>query len=171
MNCRKALSRLHAYLDGELPGNLGQQIEEHLHLCASCRSRAEKFRELTNLLDSLPVPPLPEGLAARVMAEAQKAAPFANKRRFSSLLGWQPLRWFVGLSVPLRLTAGAMIVLVCFLGLIMSREISLSRTHPTSTGQIEGLDGFEWFGPTPPVSLGSAYLSQALASFESGEAP
>lgn len=104
MNCRKALSRLHAYLDGELPGNLGEQFEEHLHLCASCRSRAEKLRELGNLLDSLPVPLLPEGLVARVMAEARKAAPFANKQRFSGLIG---AKVTVTLEVEAEIPSGA----------------------------------------------------------------
>jgi anti-sigma factor RsiW len=169
MNCEKALARLHAYLDGELPGTLSHQIEEHLGLCASCRGRVEELRDLGDLLDGLPVPPLPEGLAAHVMAEAKKAALMRNERRVFGWLGRQLLRWFFELSVPMRFAAVGMIFLVCLLGLVMSREISLSGRHPTSTAQLESLDGFEWFSPTPPVSLGSAYLS--LASVEVGETP
>ena len=72
MNCKKVLSRLHAYLDGEMPAKLMREMEEHLGVCPSCRSQVEHIRQVDDMLDSLTVPPLPEEFAARIMAEAQE---------------------------------------------------------------------------------------------------
>lgn len=164
MNCKKVLSRLHAYVDGEMPARLMSEMEEHLGACPSCRSQVERIRQMDNLLDSVSVPPLPQGFSARVMAEARKRAlPVPGKR---PLMGpdWMPLRWFADLTVPMRLAACAMVLLACFLGMFMSRDLSLSGSLRTSVVEAENLDGFEWFSPTPPASLGSAYLTLALTA-------
>lgn len=74
-----------------------------------------------------------------------------------------PLRWFAGLTVPMRLTASAMVLLACSFGLSMSRDLSLSGGLSTSAAaETENLYGFEWFSPTPPASLGAAYINLAL---------
>jgi hypothetical protein len=104
------------------------------------------------------------------MAEAKRRAPLAKEKKSLSPLGWQPLRWLIDLSVPMRLAACAMIFLACLLGMFMSKEISLSGNHQTPIAEAENLDGFEWFGPTPPASLGSAYLSLASTTLEDQDA-
>lgn len=47
-------SKLVAYLDGRAAPSERRAVEEHLSGCASCRSRAEEFRALWNVLDDLP---------------------------------------------------------------------------------------------------------------------
>ena len=166
MNCKKVLSRLHAYVDGEVPASLTREMEEHLGTCTSCRSQAERIRQVDDILDSMSIPPLPQGFSARVMAEARRRAlPVPGKR---TLLGldWMPLRWFADLTVPMRLAACAMVLLACLLGMFMSRDLSLSGSPRTTVVEAENLDGFEWFSPTPPTSLGSAYLTLALTTPE-----
>jgi len=163
MNCKKVLSRLQAYVDGEVPAALMREIEEHLDACPSCRSQVERIRAVGNILDSLSVPPLPEGFSARVMAEARRRAPVAEKRKSFFPLEWQPLRWLLDLSVPMRVAACTVVLMACLLGMFMSRELSLSGNQRTSVAETENLDGFEWFSPTPPASLGSAYLTLASA--------
>jgi hypothetical protein len=81
-------------------------------------------------------------------------------------LDWVPLRWFVDLTVPMRLGACAMVLLACLLGMFMSRDLSLSGSPRTTVVEAENLDGFEWFSPTPPTSLGSAYLTLASTTTE-----
>jgi anti-sigma factor RsiW len=166
MNCKKVLSRLHAYLDEEVPAKLLREIEEHLGTCQSCRGQVERSRHVDEMLDSLTVPPLPQEFAARVMAEARRRAPLANDEKSLFPLGWQPLRWLPDLSVPMRLAACAMVLLACLLGMFMSKEVSLSGNRQTFVAEAENLDGFEWFSPTPPASLGSAYLTLASTSPE-----
>jgi len=166
MNCKEILSRLHAYVDGELPARLMCEIEEHLGVCPSCRSQVERVRQVDDMLDSMSVPPLPEGFSARVMAEARRRALPAPGKRPLLGLDWMPLRWFADLTIPMRLTACAMVLLACVLGMSMSRDLSLSGSPRTAVVEAENLDGFEWFSPTPPTSLGSAYLTLASTTPE-----
>jgi len=161
MNCKNVLSRLQAYVDGEMPAKLMCEIEEHLNSCSSCHSQVEHIRQVGELLDSLSVPTLPQGFSARVMAEARRRAPLAKEKKSFFPLEWQPLRWLLDLSVPMRLVTCAMVLMACLLGMFMSKELSLSGNHQASVAEAENLDGFEWFSPTPPASLGSAYLTLA----------
>ena len=166
MNCKKVLSRLHAYVDGEVQARLMREMEEHLGICPSCRSQVERIRQVDDMLDSMTVPPLPQRFSARVMAEARRRAlPEPGKRPLLGL-DWMPLRWFADLTVPMRLAACAMVLLACLLGMFMSRDLSLSGIARTTVVEGENLDGFEWFSPTPPTSLGSAYLTLASTTPE-----
>lgn len=53
LTCEEALSFLAAYLDGELDGAGGGDVERHLSRCRSCYSRAEFERRLKARLASL----------------------------------------------------------------------------------------------------------------------
>ena len=57
MNCKKVLSRLPAYVDGELPARLMREMEKHLGACPLCRSQVEHIRQVDDMLDSMSVPP------------------------------------------------------------------------------------------------------------------
>jgi len=163
MNCKKVLSRLHAYLDGEVPAKLLLQIEEHLSSCPSCRSQFERIHQVQDMVEGLSVPTLPQEFAARVMLKAQREVPFA-KRKSLFPLDWQPFQWLLDLSAPMRLAACAVVFLACLLGISMSKELSLSGYPQNLVAQTENIDGFEWFSSTPPASLGSAYLALALVT-------
>jgi anti-sigma factor RsiW len=164
MNCNKVLSRLHAYVDGEVPAKLMRKMEEHLSACPSCRGQVESIRQVDYILDNLAVPPLPQGFSASVMAEARRRTLPKSEERPLLGLDWMPLRWFAELTVPMRLATFAMVLLACLLGMFMSRDLSLSGSPRTTVVEAENLDGFEWFSPTPPTSLGSAYLTLALTA-------
>ncbi len=161
MNCKKVLSRLQAFVDGEMPAKVMSEMEEHLGSCPACRRQVERIRELGNILDSLSVPPVPQGFSSRVMAEASRRAPLVKGKKSFFPTEWQPLQWLLDLSAAMRLAACAVILLACLLGVFMSKELSFSVNTKTSVVQAENLDGFEWFSPTPPASLGSAYLTMA----------
>jgi anti-sigma factor RsiW len=166
MNCEKVLSRLHAYLDGEVPAKLLRQVEEHLSSCPSCRSQVERIRQVQDMIEGLSVPPLPLEFAARIMTKAQWEVSFATEKRSFFSLDWQPFQWLVDLSAPMRMATCAVVFLACLLGMSMSKELSLSGNSQNLVAQTDNIDGFEWFGPTPPASLGSAYLTLALATPE-----
>ena len=164
MNCTKVLSRLHAYLDREVPAKLLRQIEEHLSTCPSCRSQVEHIRQVQDMVEGLSVPPLPQEFAARIMARAQREFPLVKEKKSLAFLDWQPFQWFLDLSAPMRLAAYAVVFLACLLGISMSKELSLSGYPQNLVAQTENIDGFEWFSATPPASLGSAYLALALVT-------
>ena len=161
MNCKEVLFNLHAYLDGEMTAKLMREMDEHLGACPSCRRQVEHIHQLGDILDSLTVPPLPNEFAARVMAEARRKAPLVTEKKSFFPLEWQPLRWLLDLSVPMRLAACAMVFLGCLLGMFMSKEISLSGNRQATFTEAENLDGFEGFSPTPPALVGSADLDAA----------
>lgn len=164
MHCKKTLSRLSAYVDKELPSHQRLEVDEHLESCRACREKLERVYRVGGFLDRLAVPPLPGRFAARVMAEAKKGTISAQEKKPFSMPNWWPLGWFSGLSAPMRLAACALVILACFLGLFMSREISLSGGPQPKAALLESLEGLEWFSPTPPESLGSAYLNLAATS-------
>ena len=170
MKCKKVLSRLHAYVDGEVEARLVREMDEHIGACPSCRGQIERIRRMGVMLDSLTVPLVPREFSARVMAEAQRRASLAGEKKAFFPVAWQPLRWLFDLSVPMRVTACAMVLLACVLGMFMSRELSLSGNRPVPVVEAENLDGLEWFSPTPPVSLGSAYLTLALTTADEHDA-
>lgn len=171
MNCKKVLSRLQAYVDGEVPEKLRGGIEKHLDACPACRSQVESARQLAGLLDALPVPPLPQGFAARVMAEAKRKTPIANKRTPFSPREWPSTQWLHELSASMRAAVCAAALVACLLGMFMSKEFAFDAHRPASVGEPENLAGFEWFSPTPPASLGSIYLSYVSAMPANGEGP
>jgi anti-sigma factor RsiW len=161
MNCKKVISRLHAYLDDEMAVSLMRKMEQHINACPSCRGRAEEIRSMENMLDCFDIPSLRPGFTNRVMAEAKQRVPFVGEKKACSPTRNPPLQWFLNLSAPMRLVACTLVLIACFLGAWMSRDLSLSGKVHAYAVQSQNLDGFEWFSPTPPASLGSAYLGDS----------
>jgi anti-sigma factor RsiW len=168
MKCRKILSRLNAYADRELAKERRHEVEDHLDHCQACRAQFERIRQVEDLLDTIAIPAVPEGLAARVMVQARSKAPFTTARKPLFAADWLRLRWFTALPTPMRLVACALVLLAFFLGVTMSREVSLSGSRLTTEARVESLEGLEWFSPTPPDSLESSYLSLASTAFDDG---
>ncbi|MEN6441952.1 MAG: zf-HC2 domain-containing protein [Syntrophobacter sp.] len=170
MKCKNVLSRLSTYLDRELSPKTVLEMEKHLAVCRSCRGQLERIRQAEDSLNSLAIPPLPRGFAARVMAEARSRASLTKEKKPLSPFAWHPLRWFSEISVSMRLAACATVLLACLLGTFMSKEVCLSGNRQTAPTGAERLDGLEWFNASPPASLGSAYLTLTLtAPEEQGE--
>ena len=167
MNCREVLSLLDVYQDGELSDTRRLKVEAHLAVCRACREVHEGLGQVGDLLDSLEVPLLPHGFAARVVSEARdRGLPVIQPPQPLAPLGWWPLRWFGELSAPMRLAACGALLLACLLGMFMSKEFSLRENRQTLVAATEELEGLEWFNPTPPASLGAAYLNLALTTPE-----
>ena len=170
MRCKKVLSHLNAYADHELSSSLSCKIDDHLHCCRMCQIEFDQIQHVEGFLNTLNVPPVPQEFAARVMIEARKRAlPGAEKKSFFAWDGFS-LQWLSELSMPVRLAACTTILLAFFLGMTMSREISLSGNHQTTASREAGLEGFEWFSPAPPESLEHTYMILA-SSFDVGGIP
>jgi anti-sigma factor RsiW len=169
MKCKKVLSRLDAYADHELPLSQNREIEAHLQCCEMCRIAFEQIRQVEGFLDTLDDLPVPQGFAASVMAEARKKAlPGAQKKSFLAW-DWFWLQWLKEQSMPVRLAACTMVLLAFFLGVTMSREISLSGSRQAVASGETGMEGFEWFSPSPPESLQQTYMILA-SSLDAGGA-
>lgn len=68
--CTKNRKRLNAFIDGELTGSARREIEGHLSVCRACRRELNQMRGLERMLSCDVVPPVPEGLSDRILAEA-----------------------------------------------------------------------------------------------------
>ena len=166
MRCRKIISYLTAYVDGELPGKRCRIVETHLADCEFCRERLKDIREMDKLFEKAPpVPPVPEGLAARIMAEARGRQSAGIPKRPAPSPKRNPLWWVAGLSAPMRLAAGATVLLAIVTGLALDGTV-IGRN--TLAEQGKELYGLEWFAPVPPGSIGSVYITMADQPYKRG---
>ena len=81
MTCERMETQLIAYLDGKASAGTGREVEAHLAACAACRTRAEEFRRVWNVLDEAtavePSLGFDARLRQRVAAEPASGGPFA----------------------------------------------------------------------------------------------
>ena len=83
MKCEDVSKELIAYLDRRANSAERMEVEEHLTSCAACRTRAEEFRKVWNVLDEMPIEEPSLGFDARIRQRiADEPRP-----------GW--FRWFV----------------------------------------------------------------------------
>ncbi len=168
MRCKKVLSHLNAYADHELSDRLSREIDDHLRDCGMCRIQFKRILQVGASLNALGVLPVPVGFAERIMSEARSRVLLgAEKKSFFAWDGFS-LQWLSELSVPVRLAACTMVLLAFFLGMTMSREISLSGNNQATASRETDMEGFEWFSPSPPESLEHTYMILA-SSFDVGD--
>ena len=103
VSCEDALLLMSEALDGPLPLDRRQVLEEHLDGCPECRAAWEVLRPMTDALRDLGETPAPAELSTRVMdqirAESGKTVPISRWKRAK----WQ--RW-AGLAACAALCVG-----------------------------------------------------------------
>ena len=66
MDCNEVKSLLSLFHDGELAPEERRLVAEHIASCASCSQQLESIRRISNLVDTTPVPDVPDTLLARI---------------------------------------------------------------------------------------------------------
>ena len=164
LSCLRYRNRLGAYLDGELSQRRRKAVAAHVARCKTCRVALEDLRRLAPVMHALEVPPVPAGLAGHVMTRARRRA----VRSHMEPVIWNPLEWWKMASAPLRVAACTAVLLAFFLGVALGQGVFVFGNNQTTVAEAaESIEGFEWFSPTPPASLGSTYLM--LASNDAGD--
>lgn len=79
MRCEQVRSRLGAYADGELGGEIREGLEAHLAACRVCAGEMASLRALGTLLGGLPAPPVPAGLESSIL-DAAARHPLGTRR-------------------------------------------------------------------------------------------
>jgi len=83
MNCKSAGELIDLYLYGELAGRQEDEIEQHLHICAECRTALAQRKALHRGFDAVRMAP-PAELIAECRQELFRARPVENKASFGT---------------------------------------------------------------------------------------
>ena len=145
MECKETQKRLGAYLDGELSGDIWEQMQHHLERCDRCSDVLARQRRLRDLLNLLPRQRAPERFARHVRNEA--------KRRLGS--GQPPgiLTMPRRTPVPARVAAVLALVAGVTLGGLMGATTAQSPSRAGSPDLTSPL-----LNPLPPDSVSAKYL-------------
>jgi predicted anti-sigma-YlaC factor YlaD len=133
---------LDEYYDGELSPARRRQVETHLRVCPSCRAELEEIRQLSALLQDLP---LPDAFSSPQLFGAQVALRVSRQQVERS--NYPGMAWHV---VPLLLLCGVAVLQGLFV--LLGGVVGLART----AGRL-GLDlGARWpFWNALETQLGS----------------
>jgi anti-sigma factor RsiW len=70
--CRRLLSDVEAYLDGELDQSACRRLEEHAARCAACASDVDRLRRTIGMCRAAGREPLPDAVRARARAAVRR---------------------------------------------------------------------------------------------------
>lgn len=65
-NCKQIFEKLSEYMDGELPDDLCERIDDHMADCPPCQSFMESLRRTVKLVEHVDSPAMPEEIRASV---------------------------------------------------------------------------------------------------------
>ena len=100
LTCEEALERMSQALDGLLPLEERQALEEHLESCPECRTAYEALFQMEDALREIGETPAPAELSARVMEQIQaEAAPARRPAPRWNRAGWRNLAGLAACAV------------------------------------------------------------------------
>ena len=100
LTCEDALERMSQALDGPLPLEERQALEEHLESCPECRAAYEVLFQMEDALREIGETPAPAELSARVMEQIQaEAAPARRPAPRWNRAGWRNLAGLAACAV------------------------------------------------------------------------
>ena len=163
MRCEDVKTKLDAYLAGELPPRISEDIDGHLANCPPCREARARLRQLAETLWQLRTPPVPDGFAERVMMAARER----QTVRPAIVVSWNPLAW--RLSAPMWAAAAAVLVVGLGLGIFMGRGASREPSPVSAAAQADPLAiySLDYLTDAPNGSLAQSYLT--LVSGQNGQ--
>jgi len=104
MECKRCLSLLGEYKDGELDTETTSMLKSHLEACPLCLAELRSINALSEIIASVKSPPVPDGFEDNVIRAMSKSAP-----RFSFIPSFMPVffhRPVMALSALALLLAG-----------------------------------------------------------------
>ncbi len=165
MRCSDVQQKLDLFATQELAPSVRERIEEHLESCADCREALAKLRRFEDLVMASPTPPVPDGFAARVVAQAkERQAVVTRSGRMSRMPLWSRWKTF-------EFSAGTAVALVAglLIGVFMGHETwrhggRQSQAAANQPADPAGASGFEYLIEPGGDSLAQVYLGLTAAS-------
>jgi len=160
MDCKHFDRNLNAYVDGAVPTTLHVAMQTHAASCPACRLEMETLMQMGNVLHvAIPVPPVPEGFAGRVMARATEQKAQAPLR----LVAFFPrFAWWEDLARPARAAAAAVLVAGLALGAVMGWDANRNGRTPSPVAtQPDALAAYnlDYLAEAPDGSLAQVVLA------------
>jgi len=169
MRCRKARLTIDAYVSGKIGPRDRVAIEEHLKACDGCRQAATVARRLVALGQALPMPPVPEGFAKRVMALARRRI----ARPAPAAPSWSLAAWWRMASAPIRAAAAAVLVIGLGTGALISWNTWQAPAAPPTqaASQTDPLASYnvDYLTDAPDGSLAQTYLALVSTPAQEGK--
>jgi anti-sigma factor RsiW len=168
MRCSEVQQKLDLFATQEVESSMRERIEDHLESCAECREALVKLRRFADLVSASPTPPVPDGFAARVVAQAKQRQAIVTRSgrapRVSSPSGWKRFESSAGTAAAL--VAGLVI------GVFMGHQTWQPGGRQPSAATSQPADSltdssFEYLIEPGGHSLAQAYLG--LTSGGEGE--
>jgi anti-sigma factor RsiW len=159
MRCSDVQQKLDLFVTQELAHAVRERIEAHLESCDECREALARVRRFEDLLTSAPAPPVPDGFAARVVAQAKERQAIAvhseSMPRVPVWSVWKRFEFSPGAAAALA--AGLMV------GVFLGHETwQTAVQHPpapsTQSADVLLASGFDLVGGSRGDSLAEAYL-------------
>ena len=164
MRCEEMLKRLTAFSSGELATDVHQAMRAHLAECAACRAALARVDAFAGILAGARTPPLPPGLASRVMAAARR------RQAAEVSAGWNPRRWWGLTSAPMHAAAAVVLVIGLTVGVVLGSRSALSAGQAPAVAQVDPLETYSLddLVDAPEGSLADSYLVLVSARNEGG---
>lgn len=165
MRCPEVQQKLDLYARQELAPSAREGIEAHLSRCERCRQELGRLRRLEQLLASAPLPPVPQGFAGRVVAQARRE-PWPVRRPAS--IGHRAGERF-GHRVPIAVGTAAALAAGLLVGSYLGFDTwrAVGRQAPAgATLRADPLaaSGFEYLLEPGGDSLAQAYVGLTTAT-------
>jgi anti-sigma factor RsiW len=142
MKCSKAHKLISLHIDGELPEEDIETLEEHMKACHKCRKEFEEGKALHNVFASVDRFKAPYGFHAKVIANVNAS---------------KTVRIF-RVPIPVRLAEAVMVLVVIAAG-IMSGTLLIKGIMPEQAGDVAVSLHLDVFDSAPPDSLSGAYFA------------
>lgn len=124
MNCNEVKNLLSAYFDGELNGELHEQVRQHVEGCADCRKELDGFDRLSQFASSSTISPPSSELWRRIETGLDSDdAPTTTSRPSTSprsATSWSTRRWAV---------LAATVLVAVSVGVVGYRSLFPSNEH------------------------------------------
>ena len=115
---------LQKLLDGEAPPAEVADLSRHLEGCSECRQVLDEFRQVDEALAGEPLPALPPGFAARVVATSVGARS-------------QPLDlWWTAFPRAWRIALAAALPAAALVGIVLGRAMAPSPPAPAPVDEL-----------------------------------
>lgn len=164
MHCENVQQQVNRFAAGDLPVADRQAVQAHLAECAACRAKLAELDALAGVVVGTPTPPIPSGLAFRVMVVARK------RQEAQPVAVWNLLRWWRLTSGPMHAAAAAVLIVGLTVGMVLGLTSAPLAARAETAAQVAPADVYQidYLGEAPSGSLADSYLTLVSATNEGG---